>query len=205
MIRLNYSVLPVALKPALKRIRLAGRYKPCWISSSRDHSILMGLPGMALAIETAWRVKSCGLLRPRPPPNCMGCTFTLACGTPAVAAATAKVDSGFCVEHHTSSCSPCNQAVQTMGSIHGAFFGAVFLIVMPVSGFLATNAHGFPLKWFGLFTVWSPIGKSPDIAGTLSFIHEWSAWILLALFALHFAAVVFHHVIRRDGTLYRIL
>ncbi len=88
-------------------------------------------------------------------------------------------------------------------AVHGLLY--VFLIVMPVSGFLATNAHGFPLKWFGLLTVWSPIGKSPDIAFTLSAIHAWSAWILLALFALHFAAALFHHVIRRDGTLYRIL
>lgn len=87
--------------------------------------------------------------------------------------------------------------------VHGLLY--VSLIVMPVSGFLATNAHGFPLKWFGLITVWSPIGKEPDIAFTLSAIHEWSAWILLALFALHFAAVIFHHVIRRDRTLYRIL
>jgi cytochrome b561 len=87
--------------------------------------------------------------------------------------------------------------------VHGLLY--VFLIVMPVSGFLATNAHGFPLNWFGLFTVWSPIGKSPDIAPIFSAIHEWSAWILLALFALHFAAVIFHHVIRRDRTLYRIL
>jgi cytochrome b561 len=87
--------------------------------------------------------------------------------------------------------------------VHGLLY--VFLIVMPVSGFLATNAHGFPLKWFGLVTVWSPIGKAPDIAFTLSAIHAWSAWIILALFALHFAAVIFHHVIRRDGTLYRIL
>ncbi|MDH4413105.1 MAG: cytochrome b [Rhizobium sp.] len=88
-------------------------------------------------------------------------------------------------------------------TVHGLLY--VFLIIMPVSGFLATNAHGFPLNWFGLFTVWSPIGKSPDIAFTLSAIHAWSAWILLALFALHFAAVIFHHVIRRDRTLYRIL
>jgi len=87
--------------------------------------------------------------------------------------------------------------------VHGLLY--VFLIVMPVSGFLATNAHGFPLQWFGLFTVWSPIGKAPDIAFVLSAIHGWSAWILLALFALHFAAVIFHHAIRRDGTLYRIL
>lgn len=88
-------------------------------------------------------------------------------------------------------------------AVHALLY--VLLIVMPVSGFLATNAHGFPLKWFGLFTVWSPIGKSPEIASTLSAIHAWSAWIILALFALHISAVIFHHVIRRDGTLYRIL
>jgi cytochrome b561 len=88
-------------------------------------------------------------------------------------------------------------------SVHGFLY--VFLILMPVSGFLATNAHGFPLKWFGLFTVWSPIGKMPDIAWTLSAIHEWSAWILLVLVALHIGAALFHHVVRRDDTLYRIL
>ncbi|GAB4543292.1 MAG: cytochrome b [Roseibium sp.] len=88
-------------------------------------------------------------------------------------------------------------------SVHGLLYA--FLIIMPVSGFLATNAHGFPLKWFGLVEVWSPIGKSPDIAWTLSAIHEWSAWILLALFAVHIGAALFHHVIRRDWTLYRIL
>ena len=88
-------------------------------------------------------------------------------------------------------------------SVHGLLY--LFLIVMPVSGFLATNAHGFPLQWFGLVPVWSPIGKSPETASTLSAIHSWSAWILFALLGLHIAAVLFHHVIRRDGTLYRIL
>ncbi|PVB61124.1 cytochrome b [Labrenzia sp. 011] len=88
-------------------------------------------------------------------------------------------------------------------TVHGLLY--LFLIIMPVSGFLATNAHGFPLTWFGLLPVWSPIGKAPDIAWTLSGIHAWSAWILLGLFALHFAAVLFHHVIRRDHTLYKIL
>ncbi|MDH4440558.1 MAG: cytochrome b [Rhizobium sp.] len=88
-------------------------------------------------------------------------------------------------------------------SVHGLLY--LFLVLMPVTGFLATNAHGFPLKWFGLFTVWSPLGKAPDLAWALSAIHEWSAWILLALFALHIGAALFHHLVRRDGTLYRIL
>jgi len=87
--------------------------------------------------------------------------------------------------------------------VHGLLY--VFLVVMPVSGFLATNAHGFPLVWFGLLPVWSPIGKSPEIAWTLSGIHAWSAWILLGLLALHLGATFLHHVIRRDRTLLRIL
>ncbi|MCO6184631.1 cytochrome b [Rhizobium sp. L1K21] len=88
-------------------------------------------------------------------------------------------------------------------SVHGLFY--IFLIVMPVSGFLATNAHGFPLQWFGLFEVWSPIDKTPEIAWTLSGVHYWSSWVVLALFLLHMGAVVMHHVIKRDTTLYRIL
>ncbi len=88
-------------------------------------------------------------------------------------------------------------------TVHGLMYA--LLIVMPVSGFLATNAHGFPLVWFGLLPIWSPLGKAPDIAWTLSTIHTWSAWTLLVLFALHIGAVLLHHVIRRDNTLYRIL
>lgn len=88
-------------------------------------------------------------------------------------------------------------------AVHASLY--LMLIVMPVSGFLATNAHGFPLVWFGVVPVWSPIGKTPDIAPLLSVFHEWSAWILLGLFAFHIAGVLFHHVLRRDETLYKIL
>lgn len=88
-------------------------------------------------------------------------------------------------------------------TVHGLLY--VFLILMPVSGFLATNAHGFPLVWFGIVPVWSPLDKAPEIAGLFSAIHGWSAWILLLLFALHMGAVLLHHIIRRDNTLYRIL
>lgn len=81
----------------------------------------------------------------------------------------------------------------------------IMLIIMPVSGFLATNAHGFPLSWFGIVSVWSPIGKLPAIAPILSSVHTWSAWILLALFALHIAGALFHHLMKRDGTLNKML
>ena len=77
------------------------------------------------------------------------------------------------------------------------------LIAQPVIGFLTTNAHGFPLDWFGLFTLWSPIGKSPAIADTLSAVHYWLGLAILLLIALHIAGVLYHRVIRRDDTLSR--
>ncbi|WP_439530078.1 cytochrome b [Pannonibacter sp.] len=89
------------------------------------------------------------------------------------------------------------------GLVHGLLY--VLLVVMPVSGFLATNAHGFPLVWFNLVPVWSPIGKTPEIAGIFSAIHGFSAWGLLALLALHLGAVLVHHAVRRDTTLYKML
>lgn len=79
------------------------------------------------------------------------------------------------------------------------------LVLMPLSGFLATNAHGFPLKWFGLLPIWSPIGKDADIAPLFSTAHEWIGWIILALFALHVSGVLFHHLVKRDNTLYKML
>ncbi|MEA3536788.1 cytochrome b [Rhizobium sp. CC-YZS058] len=90
---------------------------------------------------------------------------------------------------------------QAAGLVHGLLY--LLLVVMPVSGFLATNAHGFPLLWFGLVPVWSPIGKMPDIAGTLSTVHTVSAWMLLSLIGLHLGAVIYHQAIRRDGILQR--
>ncbi|PYE43100.1 cytochrome b561 [Rhizobium sp. PP-F2F-G20b] len=87
--------------------------------------------------------------------------------------------------------------------VHAGLY--LMLIVMPVSGFLATNAHGFPLVWFGIIPVWSPLGKTTDIAWLLSTLHQWSAWILFSLLVLHMGGVLFHHLLRRDDTLCKIL
>lgn len=102
---------------------------------------------------------------------------------------------------------PENAAAGALGMIAHAVHLSLYLmlILMPVSGFLATNAHGFPLVWFDIVPVWSPIGRSPESAPWLSMLHEWSAWILFSLFALHIAGVLYHHVLRRDDTLYRIV
>lgn len=79
------------------------------------------------------------------------------------------------------------------------------LIAMPISGFLATNAHGFPLQWFGLLPIWSPIDKTPAIAPLLSTVHAWISWAILTLVALHVTGALYHRLVRRDDTLDRMI
>ena len=74
------------------------------------------------------------------------------------------------------------------------------LLVQPIVGLAATNAYGYPLAWFGLFQVPSPVGKQPDaVADMISNAHWFGALALLLLVGSHVAGALYHAVIRRDG------
>ena len=74
------------------------------------------------------------------------------------------------------------------------------LLVQPILGLMDTNAWGFPLQWFGLFQVPSPIGKQPDaVAQVFTNLHWFGALALLLLVGSHIAGALYHGVIRRDG------
>lgn len=97
--------------------------------------------------------------------------------------------------------SPMEQRVS--GTVHILLYAC--LILQPVLGFLMTNAYGFPLSWFGLVTVPTPLGEAPAIAPYLKGAHIVMGWLILVLFVLHMAGVVMHHIVKRDPTLYRII
>lgn len=79
------------------------------------------------------------------------------------------------------------------------------LLLMPLTGFLATNAWGFPLSVFNVLPIPSPLGKDEALAKVLSFLH-WCGAIAIGLLILgHLAGVVHHTFIRRDGLLRRML
>jgi len=77
------------------------------------------------------------------------------------------------------------------------------LLLMPVIGFLATNAWGFPLSLFGVLPLPSPVGKDEALAKILSLLHWIGAIAIIALIAGHIMGVVYHTFIRRDGLLKR--
>jgi len=84
---------------------------------------------------------------------------------------------------------------------HAALY--VVLIVQPTIGFLATNAWGFPLRWFGVVPIPSPVGPNEKLAEILSYLHWLGALALLVLLGMHIGAVVFHTFVRKDGLLAR--
>ena len=97
-----------------------------------------------------------------------------------------------------------NPLLRTVAAVvHYALYAA--LILQPIFGFLATNAFGFPFRLFGVIPIPSPIDKDLTIAPYLMAVHVGIGYSILALFCLHIGGVLFHHVIRRDQTLYRIL
>ena len=79
------------------------------------------------------------------------------------------------------------------------------LLIQPVSGFLDTNAWGFPLHWARLFEIPSPIGENKALAPVLSDLHRYGAASLVLLVGAHVCGAFYHGVIRRDGVVQRML
>ena len=90
-------------------------------------------------------------------------------------------------------------AIMKLGAAvnHAALYAV--MIVQPVVGFLGTNAWGFPLVWFGLVPIPSPLGRHELLAPILSQLHWFGAVAMLLLLGMHVGAVIFHTFIRRDG------
>ena len=79
----------------------------------------------------------------------------------------------------------------------------VLLVLMPITGFLATNAWGFPLSVFGVLPIPSPVGKDEGLAKILSLLHLCGAITIVLLIGAHLMGVIYHTFIRRDGLLKR--
>lgn len=89
------------------------------------------------------------------------------------------------------------------GATHGALY--VILLAMPLSGWLFNSASGFPLKWFGQFSLPRLSGYDPDVKAFARDLHETLFLVLAAIVTLHALAALKHHYLDRDRTLARML
>lgn len=89
---------------------------------------------------------------------------------------------------------------------HGLY---ALLIIQPLLGFFATNAWGFPLRGQTAYLGFIHLPKFMDtwewLANILSWCHTIGGYLFAVLLAAHIGAAIFHHAIRRDGTLMRML
>ncbi|MDW8444204.1 MAG: cytochrome b/b6 domain-containing protein [Acetobacteraceae bacterium] len=92
-------------------------------------------------------------------------------------------------------------------AVHGMLYAA--LILQPIFGFLATNAWGFPMQgataYLGFIDIPAVVAKDETLARALQTTHTWIAYAIVVLLVLHVGAAIWHHAIRRDGTLMRML
>jgi superoxide oxidase len=86
--------------------------------------------------------------------------------------------------------------------VHGFLY--LFMIVMPLLGWLTLSAAGKPIPFFGV-DLPALITKNKDLAKTLKYIHETIGTIGYYVIGIHAAAALFHHYIKRDNTLIRML
>ena len=95
----------------------------------------------------------------------------------------------------------------TSTAVHHGLYA--LLILQPLLGFLATNAWGFPMQgataYLGFIEMPKFMEAWEGLAKILSLLHSIGGWLLVVLIALHIAGALFHHAIRRDGTLMRMI
>lgn len=84
--------------------------------------------------------------------------------------------------------------------VHWGFYP--LLLALMVSGYLISTPDGRPIDVFGLVEVPSLIRRKglEDAAGE---VHEWLAYLTIALAAVHAAAAIKHHVVDRNRILVR--
>lgn len=75
------------------------------------------------------------------------------------------------------------------------------MIIVPLTGWVASSAFGSPTKFWGLFTVPGIIPKTKALVGPGYWAHFGAAWLLLAVVSFHLIAAVYHHVRKRDAVL----
>ena len=84
---------------------------------------------------------------------------------------------------------------------HGLLYG--MMIYMPLTGYLFSAAGGYSLPWFGLFQWPRLLPKSTGVTDWGQMLHDGGAWVVVAVLALHLAAVAWHQWIKRDEVLGR--
>lgn len=80
----------------------------------------------------------------------------------------------------------------------------LMMVLMPLSGFIMSSFSGYPVPFYGLFTVVSPF-QDKLVARISHEFHEIGGYIFALLIAGHILGGLFHHFVLKDSVLRRML
>ncbi len=75
----------------------------------------------------------------------------------------------------------------------------LMMVVLPLSGFLMSNANGHPITLFGLFELPVVISANKALHSFLHAIHMLGGWLMFLVISMHMAGVLKHHL-EDEGT-----
>jgi cytochrome b561 len=75
----------------------------------------------------------------------------------------------------------------------------LLMVLLPLSGYLMSNAGGYPINFFGLGELPALIGKSKEFGGIAHEAHELMGFAMLLLIVLHAAGAVKHRLKEKGG------
>ena len=89
---------------------------------------------------------------------------------------------------------------------HAAHVGLyALMLALPLSGWLAVNSGGRPVKLLGLVYLPSLVAKDQALHERIETLHVALAWVLAAVVVVHLLAALKHHFIDRDDVLARMI
>lgn len=78
------------------------------------------------------------------------------------------------------------------------------LLLLPLLGWIGVSYYG-ARGIFGLFSLPALVSENKASAEFVLSLHKWAAYLLIAMVGAHVGAAIFHHFIRGDGVLRRML
>jgi cytochrome b561 len=83
----------------------------------------------------------------------------------------------------------------------------IYLILLagPLLGWASASAHSLQVSLFGIVPLPALAAPGAGWGHTAGDIHGTAMWVLLWLVGFHVAAALYHHLVRQDGTLLRML
>lgn len=87
--------------------------------------------------------------------------------------------------------------------MHIALYAA--MLIMPISGILMSLFGGYPVSFFGLFELPKFDNKNETLGSLFYITHVWSSYAIIPLVAGHTTAALYHHYVKKDDVLKRML